>query len=339
MPQSLGTIWVDLQANVGGFVSGLSKAAAEAQKASKEISKQFRELGEMAAQTFGPFGEELNPIISKLSFVISSAGSAASSTMKEFQKMGGVMGPLASLGAGAAVGIAAAGATMIGVAVQAAESAEKLLLMSRSTGVSVESLSALSFAAKQTGLDQEQLVKSLQLLSVNMLKAADAPKGASTAFTRLGLDIHQQNGELKNSAEFMSEVIAKLSEMSDKTAAVALARKTMGKGGAAILQMGDPEEIEHWIETAKRLNIVLDTQTAEAAEHFIQTLGVIRGAAEGTSRRIMADLLPALQAVATEFENAATSENSFGRDLIKTVEVAVKLAITVAQTWTTSRLE
>jgi hypothetical protein len=336
MPQSLGTIWVDLQANIGGFVSALSKAAAEAQKTSKEISRSFRDLGEIASQTFGAFGEELNPIVSKLSFVISSAGSAASSAMKEFQKMGGGFGALAALGAGAAIGVAAAGATMVGIAVHAAESAEKLLELSRSTGVSVESLSALQFAARQTGIDQAQLVKSLQLLSSNMVKAAEAPKGAATAFSRLGLNIRQQNGDLKNAAQFMGEVIAKLSEMRDKTAAVGEARQLMGRGGAAILQLGDPAEIEHWIEAAQRLNVVVDTQTAVAAEHFMQTLGLIRGAAEGTANRIMADLLPALQAVATQLEKSATSGNSFGKDFLKTIETVIKGTIAVGQTWGTA---
>jgi hypothetical protein len=305
MPPSLGTIWIDLQANVGGFVSALSKAAAEAQKTSKEIGRSFRDLGEIASQTFGAFGEELNPIVSKLSFVISSAGWAASSAMKEFSSFGGALGSIGALGAGAAVGLAAVGATAIGVAMHAAEGAEKLLQLSRSTGVSVEALSALQFAARQTGIDQEQLVKSLQLLSTNMVKAAKAPKDAATAFSDLGLNIRQQNGDLKNAAQFMGEVIAKLSDMRDKTAAVGLARQMMGKGGAAILQLGDPEEVQHWIDKAKELGIVIDTQTAVAAERFEQTLGILRATAEGTANRLMESLLPALQAVASELEKAS----------------------------------
>jgi hypothetical protein len=327
MSNSLGTIFVDLQANVGGFVSGLSKAAAEAQKFSKETSRSFRDLGEIASQTFGAFGEEFNPVISKLSFVLSSAGSAASSAMKEFSSLGGALGPIAALGAGAAIGIAAAGATMIGVAVHAAESAEKLMQLSRSTGVSVEALSALQFAGRQTGIEQEQLVKSLQLLSSKMVMAAQAPAGTATAFSRLGLAIRQQNGDLKNAASFMGEIITKLSEMRDKTAAVGLARQMMGRGGAVMLQLGDPKELEHWIDAAQRLGIVLDTKTAAAAEDFEQTLGLIRAGAQGTAYRMMADLLPALQAVATELEKAATSSNSFGKDFIWTLEQAIKGAI------------
>src|SRR4051812_36735287 len=158
MAQSLGTIYVDLQAQTGGFVSALSKAAAEAQKFSKEFSNTFREIGERAEQTFGAFGQ-LNPLISKLGLAFSTAGSAASSAMKEFSKLPGILGPLAAFGVGGAAGAASLGIGAIAIVASAAESSAELLHLARSTGVSVEALSSLSFAARQSGIDQEVLVK------------------------------------------------------------------------------------------------------------------------------------------------------------------------------------
>ena len=74
---SLGTLFVDLQAETGGFVSALSKAAASAQSAARRISSEFGDLQSIASQTFGAFGD-FNPAISKISFALSSAGRAAS---------------------------------------------------------------------------------------------------------------------------------------------------------------------------------------------------------------------------------------------------------------------
>jgi len=51
-----------LTTNTGGFVSALSKAAATAQAASKQISREFSDLGRIASQTFGAFGN-FNPVI------------------------------------------------------------------------------------------------------------------------------------------------------------------------------------------------------------------------------------------------------------------------------------
>src|ERR1700741_2004858 len=147
---SLGTLYVDLQANTGGFVSAMSKAAAEAQRTSKEISRGFSDLQRIASQTFGAFGS-FNPLISKLGFALSAAGSAASSVMKNFSGVGGAIGPLAALSAGAATGLLAIGAGIAGIAVHAADSSAKLHELSQSTGVSVETLSRFQFIAKQTG--------------------------------------------------------------------------------------------------------------------------------------------------------------------------------------------
>lgn len=318
MSQSLGSLHVDLTAETGSFVSALSKAAYTAQSAAKQISRDFSDLGAIASQTFGAFGE-FNPVISKLSFALEAAGSAASKTMKALSGMGGAVGPLLALGAGASVSLAAIGIGAAGIAAHAAESAAKLYELSRSTGLSVESLSRWSFAAKQSGIDQGLLVKSLQMLSENMVKAAYAAPGAATAFSRLGLNVRDGNGQLKDAGRFMAELVKRLSEMKDKTAAVGFSKMTMGKGGAAMLQLGDPEELQHWLDMADRLGVTLSTKTGLAAERFEQTLGEISGAATGAGDILMADLVPSLSAVANELAEGFKDPNSNIRSFISQV--------------------
>jgi hypothetical protein len=330
---SLGTIYVDLQANTGGFVSAMSKAAATAQAAAKDISREFTSLGRVASQTFGAFGD-FNPVISKLSFALQTAGSAASGAMKSLSGLPGALGPIAALSAGAAVGLASVSAVMIGVAVNAAEDVARLRQLSLQTGMSVQSLSSLSFAAKQTGIEQETLVKSVQLLSTNMLKAAEAPKGAATAFSRLGLEIRNQNGDLKDSATFMGEVITKLSEMRDKTAAVGFARETMGRGGAAMLAL-DPDELQKWMDVSKKVNPISD-DAADAALRFSQALGQIGESAKGARNSLMIDLLPMLDAVAQKMTAAASSQTSFFKDLTSVVAGATKWLVGEFDYWITA---
>ena len=284
----------------------------------------------MAEQTFGAFGE-FNPVISKLSFALESAGSAASSMMKQLSGIGGILGPLAALGAGAAVGLAALGAGAIGVAVDASESAAKMYELSRATGVSVESLSALSFAAKQSGVDQQALAKSLEILSANMLKAAEAPAGAATAFSRLGLSIRQQNGDLKDAGVFLVELLKHLDEMKDKTAAVGFARQALGRGGAQLLAI-DPGELDHWIEVSQKLGVTLTGQVAEAAEKFQQTLGEIGAAVHGAANVLMAELLPALTAVAEAIVSAIADSGSALVQFITFVADSIKGTLAVFDT-------
>lgn len=295
MSQSIGSIYVDLQANSGTFVSELSKAAVAAQRAARDISGEFKRLGDVASQTFGAFGN-FNPVISKLSFALESAGSAASSAMKNLSGLGGALGPLAALGAGAAAGLAAVAIGAVGIAVSAAESADHMYHLALSTGVSASSFAAWSFAAKQADLDQEQVARSLQILSANMVKVAEAPAGASNVFKNLGLSVRQTNGELKSAGDFMIELLRRLSEMSDKTAAVGLARQALGRGGAQMLQLGDTEDIEHLLNIFKQLNPNFDASAA-AAHKFETELGLLKAEGESFSNKLMADLLPALEQI------------------------------------------
>jgi Lambda phage tail tape-measure protein (Tape_meas_lam_C) len=325
---SLGTLFVDLKAETGGFVSALSAAAARAERFSREASKEFAHLGEVASQTFGAFGE-FNPIISRLSFALETAGRTASGAMKGLSGLPGALGPLAALGAGATAGLLAATSGAIAVAIATAESAAKFQEMSRSTGLSASTLAAWTFAAKQTGVEGERVVKSLQLLSTNMLKAAQAPAGAATAFTKLGLNIRDTNGQLKNAGDFMLELLGRLSQMSDKTAAVGFARQTMGRGGADMLQLGDPEEIDKWISKFKELNPQFDSLAA-ASEKFMQTLGLVKEGAASTANSFTAAMLPALQYFAEMLASTSGSGKTWAQQTGESFAFVIKSIVTFA---------
>jgi hypothetical protein len=200
MSQSLGTLFVDLQAETGGFVSALSKAAASAQSAAGQISKSFGSLQSIASQTFGAFGD-LNPAISKVTFALSAAGSAASAAMGQFSRIGGALGPIAALSAGAATGLAALAIGAAGIASHAAESAAKMYELSQSTGVNIETLSGFSYAAKTVGLDTQTLALGLERMSKSAFAAATAPAGASNAYTRLGVSVREAGGNIRPTGE------------------------------------------------------------------------------------------------------------------------------------------
>jgi hypothetical protein len=82
--------------------------------------------------------------------------------------MSGLTGVLGEFGiaAGLAGGaIAALGLAGAGIAVFAAKSANEFHEMSEKTGVSVEALSSLSFAAKQSGVSTESLAGGLEKMT------------------------------------------------------------------------------------------------------------------------------------------------------------------------------
>ena len=314
MSQSIGSIYVDLQANTGTFVSELSKAAAAAQRSARDMSSEFKRLGDVASQTFGAFGD-FNPVISKLGFAVESAGAVASSAMKALSGMGGAIGPIAALSAGAAVGLAAAAAGIIAAGIHAAGSAAKLDELSQSTGVSTEALSGLGFAAKQVGVDQETLVKGLEKMSKSAFAAATAPAGAINAFTRLGVAVRDASGNIRSTEAIFADLSGKFAAMPEGIAKTALEMEVFGRNGAAMAPLLDlgKNGIDGMIASAERFGIVVSGETAEAAERFQQKLGELKAIGDGFSLSLMKNLLPLLNATAASFESSAEGANNWAR--------------------------
>jgi hypothetical protein len=296
---SLGTLFVDLQAETGGFVSALSKAAASAQSAARQISRRFSDLQGIASQTFGAFGD-FNPAISKISFALSSAGSAASAMMKEMGGIGGAMGPLAALSAGAATGLAALGASAIGIASHAAESAAKMYELSQSTGVNIETLSGFSFAAKTVGLDTQTLALGLEKMSKSAFAAATAPAGAANAYTRLGVSVRDAGDNIRPTDAILLDLADKFASMPDGIQKSALAIQIFGKGGDAMIPFLNKGAagLKDFMDYAKAVGAVLTGASGAAAEEYSINLAKIGIAASGLENTLMVQLLPSLQQIA-----------------------------------------
>jgi hypothetical protein len=317
MSQSLGTLYVDLQAQTGGFVSALSKAAASAQSAARQISREFSDLQSVASQTFGAFGN-FNPAISKISYALSAAGSAASSMMKEMGGMGGAIGPIAALSTGAAAGLAAMAIGAAGIASHAAESAAKMYELAQSTGVNVETLSAFSFAAKTVGVDTQTLALGLERMSKSAFAAATAPAGATNAYTRLGIAVRDAAGNIRPADAIILDIADKFSKMPDGIEKSADAIAFFGRSGDAMIPFLNKgkEGIADIVNYAKQVGAVLSGPAAQAAEDYSISLAKIGIAATGVENSLMVKMLPALQAVTQKLAESAASGNSFGADFL-----------------------
>jgi hypothetical protein len=322
---SLGTLFIDLKANVADFVSGMGAAAYASKQAGKDIHESFENLGGLLGEVLGPLGEVGAIISATFSKVGDFAGGAASG----IGKLGGAIG-LVGAGAGVAVGsLAAIEVGVIAIALHATEAAAKIGLMSQITGVSTEALSGLGYAAKQSGVDQEQLTKGLEKLNKAIFAAAVAPESAQNAFTRLGVSVKGADGAIRSTEAIFGDLATKFSGMPDTAERGALAMQLFGKAGAELIPLlkKGKEGIDAFVETAKKLGLVIDQETAEAAHHFEQTLNELKAAGEGASLQLSKQLLPAMQAVATALTEGLTEKGSGIDDLISGVKTITQYFI------------
>jgi hypothetical protein len=185
---------------------------------------------------------------------------------------------IASVGAKAA-GLGAAVVTpLVGAAKMFADFGSDMLDMSQRTGISVEALSELGFAAEQSGADMESLELSVRKMQKFLADAASGGKGAQDMLRSLGLSIYQI-AQLAPDEQF-ERIADRLSQIQNPTMRAAAAMQVFGKSGTKMLPMlaNGAAGIAELRRTSRELGLSMSTADATAAEGFgdrIDALGKV----------------------------------------------------------------
>lgn len=226
-------------------------------------------------------------------------------------------------------GIAKAGALAIGSAMVAAggamalamrgviDDADRMYELSQSLGVTVEDLSRMRYAAELSGVSLEGLEKSIKKLSTALYDASQSATGpAAKALAALGISATDAAGNVRPAIAVIGDMAAKFETMPNGVAKTALAIKVFGKSGADMIPMLNEGRagLTAMYEEAEQLGIVLDTETAAAAERFNDNLTRLGKTKDGIITKITAGMLPSLEQLSASLVVAA--KNSEG---LKTV--------------------
>ena len=233
---------------------------------------------------------------------------------------------LAGIGAKfAAIGGAAAGG-MIAATVAFGSAGSALLDMSKKTGLSVESLSKLGFAAEQNGATLEDVSKGVIDLNRSFAEASSGSKEATAAFARLGLSMAQLSGMTPE--ERFRAIVGALAAIPDPAVRAALAMQLFGKAGVQLLPMiaDGTAGLDEMARKAEELGIVMSTDSAKAANAFGSALTSMHRAVGAISNAIGSALAPTL----TEIANILTINASAIAKYIKENKGLVLIALKVA---------
>ncbi len=228
---------------------------------------------------------------------------------------------LRSVGAGAAsIGarVTAAGAALAapfaGAVKVFASAGDQLDKMSKRTGVSVEALSELSFAAEQSGADLATLEKGVRTMqrSVN-----DLGRGLSTqteAFDDLSLSFRDLE-DLSPEEQFKL-VADRLSEVEGASKRAALAQQIFGRAGTQLLPLmqDGAEGIEALQQEARDLGLTISTDTATAAADLTDKMNILRKVLRVVAINVGAAIAPAVARATVGFTGAAKAVIDFVKE-------------------------
>lgn len=213
------------------------------------------------------------------------------------------------------------------------DAADHLLDLSKATGITVETLGGIGFAASQAGSDLDGTASALGKLNLSIAKAAAGDKEAAAAFQLMGVSIKDASGNARTADAVFADVAGKFETYADGPEAAALANALFGKSYQSILPLlkDGGQALQANVAYYQQFGGVT-TATARQADEFNDTLGKIWFQTGRLGRALATELLPGLQAVADDILRAAENSTTFEtvaagvRATLEFIAVAAKTA-------------
>ena len=170
-------------------------------------------------------------------------------------------------------------ASLGAIAVKAATTADDLNTMSKIYGISTRDLQKYSVAADLVDVATEDIAKSHQKLTKSMYSATNGSKNQAEAFEKLGINVTNADGSLRDSEEVWQDTITALGNMENETERDALAMTLMGKSAANLNPLIEDggETYKRVAETMEKYGLeFVDQETLDKANDFKDELDTIK---------------------------------------------------------------
>jgi len=204
--------------------------------------------------------------------------------------------------------------SLVSVTKAVIDTGDALNKMSQKTGIAVEDLSKLQYAADLSAVSAEALQKGLTSLAVGMVEAATGAGPMAEEYKKLGISLRNTDGTMKSSGAVLNELADKFAAMPDGVEKTNLAVDIFGKklgaemipllnaGAAGLKAMGDE---------AQSLGLVMSAELAKKSEEFNDNLERMQKLSSAAGIQIANALIPPLNALITEYLDARKANLSF----------------------------
>lgn len=249
-----------------------AQAQMDADDSVDKTSKEYRELQRDIIET----ESKVKNFESQLRKVGNVNLRAASEQVKELggklESAGQALMPLSAAGAAVAGGIGA-------LAYKSGQAADDINTLSKVTGISTYELQKYNAAADLVDVSTEAIAKSHARLSKNMASAANGSKAQAEAFAKLGVNVTNADGSLRDSDAVFQDVITALGGMKNETERDALAMQLMGKSAMELnpLIEDQGETYKNVADTLAKYNLdFVDQETLDKANEFNDQLDMMK---------------------------------------------------------------
>lgn len=199
-------------------------------------------------------------------------------------------------------------------------------------GVSIETFSKLSYAAKVAGMPTDQLAVIMTRLAHAQLLAAGGSKEQASAFKALGVNVSDSNGHFLNTGDLVIQVAKALDGFKDSANKTGIETIIMGRSGAQAASLMNvlANRFDELSAKAEKMGVVITGPMADGAQKLHDQLVDLEAAGLGLSVRLLQQVSPALDSVIQKIVALASSPDSMkkiaeiGKELGDGIELAGK---------------
>lgn len=225
-------------------------------------------------------------------------------TSEQFKEVGNKLTAAGQAMQGLSMAAAAVAASIGAITVKSAKWADDMNTMSKVYSIGTKELQKYSAAADLVDVSVETIAKSHTKLEKSMASAAKGTGANADAFAKLGIDVTNADGSLREGDAVWQETIAALGQMTNETERDALAMQLMGKSAAELNPLIEDggETYANLANTLAKYDLdFIDQDTINKANQFNDSLDTIKAvgmvAFQQLGTTLAAYLAPAMEKV------------------------------------------
>lgn len=223
---------------------------------------------------------------------------------EQFKEMGNKLTAAGQAMRGLSMAAAAVTASIGALTVKSGKWADDINTMSKVYSIGTKELQQYSAAAELVDVDVETIAKSHSQLTKRMNSAADGTGASAEAFEKLGVDVTNADGSLRDADTVWQETISALGQVENETERDAIAMQLMGKSAQELNPLIEDggEAYKNLADTLAKYDLdYIDQSTLDQANAFNDSLDTIKAvglvAFQQLGTQLAAYLAPAMQTV------------------------------------------
>ena len=190
-----------------------------------------------------------------------------------------------------------AGAAVVALADRTAKYAVEVDNMAKSTRFAHDTTQEWMFVTDQLNASMQAVESTAHSFTRRISQIQRGTGDAADAFNALGLELHDQNGQLRRSEDLYFDVIRSLSDVENETQRNVYAMSLLGRQAAQMNNVLDAsgDDIDRLRKRSHELGLVMSTENIESAKEFADMTGELKMQFAGLTREIGMEFIPILK--------------------------------------------